>query len=258
MTDEATAAESTQANEAELVPRAALEDERHKRQDEQRQRQGLQTELAELRGQVNGLSQASQRQPPPQEKVFNAAELRRAVDDGRMTEDESEQIKERQIETRVAAKIETRLRQELSNQTTSDRLVGEIQRYVDAIPELSDRESAQHAKLKREFDHLVGLGYDRDDRRTDVAAARAAFGDPAKIRDIKADPPGSHQETGGSAAGALVGATRSDGWPKDMPPRHREFYENQIRSGQVPDKKAAIAAFNYQPKHSRAYQRPAA
>lgn len=204
------------------VPQAALEDERHKRQR-------LETELAELRGTVKALADRPKDQPREKERTLSAAELRNAVAEGQMTEDEADRIRERQMTARIRDQVTEELKSEMTGQRLVDRVSEGLKAYKDAIPSLSDHNSREFAKVKAEFDHLVSIGYDASDPRTELAAARAAFGDPSRIRKIEAEPPESHQETGGGSS-ATDGRT-NDGAPKGLTPRLRTWYRDCIDKG---------------------------
>ncbi len=231
-----------------LVPLSALEDERHKRQSAEQQ-------VAELRGHARGLSDAAAAAPSPDiPKELSTAELQQAVTDGRMTEAEADAIRERQserrIETRVAEKAEVRE----EARAISGRASDEIGRYQKAIPDLADQASAPFQKARTEFDYLVTLGHDPRDARTELLAARSAFGDISKLEQIGQEQAReTHQETGGGRDPGSEGGSREDGWPKDMPAKNRAYYEKEINKGVIADRKAALAEWNYKPKHSPGY-----
>ena len=219
-----------------LVPLSALEDERRKRQSAERR-------VAEQEGYARAQAQKPASDAP---KELTSAELQLAVDENRMTAADAEAIRDRQIERRVETRVAKRSdAKELANAASA-----ELGRYIQAIPDLADPGSAAFEKVKDEYNYLVGLGYDADDRRTELLAARTAYGDVSKLEKI-AQPKDreTHQETGGGREPAADGATRADGWPKEMSADHRRYYEDQINQGALKDRAAALEEITYKPKH---------
>ncbi len=227
------------------VPLKAVEDERHKRQR-------LETEVAELRGQVQVLTStraASNGGAGESPKELSAADLQNAVDEGKMTAAEAIEINGRQIERRLETKLTGKFEAELEMRTTAQFVTSEIAAYQEAIPALTDRDSAEFQKLKTEYQFLVKLG-DPEDQRTELKAARAAFGDIAKLKAIKGvGQRETHQETGGGAEPSEGGST--EGWPKGMPADTRDYYQDQIAQGALADQKAAVTEWSYKPKHGK-------
>ena len=221
--------------EPKTVPLEALEAERRKRQDSD-------TRVAELQGQVRGLT-AVKTEPKVdslQEKQWSAAELRQAIDEGKLTEDESETIKARQIEKRVTAKVTEEVETTLARKNLGERVSTEAARYKRAIPDLLDQSSAAFGKVQTEFTYLIAQGYDANDPRTELIAVRGAFGDIDQLEKIgKPGERETHQETGGGGEpGSAEG--NKDSRSKDMPPKGlsrdaKKHYGAQIERGMYPD-----------------------
>lgn len=229
--------------EPKMVPLEALEAERRKRQDSD-------TRAAELQGQVRGLTAVKTEPKVDSPKELSAAELRQAVDEQRLTEDEAEAIKARQIEKRVTAKVTQEVETTLTRKNLGERVSTEMARYKQAIPDLLDQNSAALGKVQTEFAYLTGQGYDANDPRTELIAVRAAFGDIGQLEKIgKPGERETHQETGG---GAEPGGQpdHGDGSPKDMPADTRRYYQDQINQGVVANWAAAKTEWSYKPKHA--------
>lgn len=225
--------------EPKMVPLEALEAERRKRQDSDMR-------AAELQGQVQGLSVVKPKETDSP-KELSTAELRQAVDDGKLTEDESEAIKARQIEKRVTAKVTEEVETKLARENLSERVSTQIGRYKDAIPDLMDSDSAAFKKVQTEFSYLTRQGYDANDPRTELIAVRGAFGDIDQLQKIKPGTRETHQETGGHSE---PGTESADGAPKDMSADTKRYYQDQINQGVVIDWEAAKAEWSYTPKHA--------
>ncbi len=215
---------------------------------ERLKRQAAETEAAELRGRVQGMATA-QPKATDTPKPLSAAELRQAVDDGRISDDQAQEIRDRQIEQGVESRLESKFETRMATRDVLERVNGEIGRYKTAVPDLLDRSSDVFAKVQSEFEDLVSLGHDANDKRTELSAARAVFGSITALEAAgKPYPRETHQETGGRGEGG-EGSSVKDGWPKDMSSDTRRYYDDQINQGALADRKAAIAEWSYEPKH---------
>ncbi len=232
-----------ESGEEKLVPLKAVDEQRDKRVVAERR-------VAELEGFERGRAAAQPAAAAEAPKELTAAELQQAVDEQRMTAVEAEGIRERQMERRV----ETKLTATAEAQAIAARTTDELGRYIETIPGLADTSSAEFEKVKSEFAYLTGHGYDND-KRTELLAVRAAFGDVSKLEKIgQQNARETHQETGGAAAPGPDGApARTDAWPKDMPAKNRRYYDGQINKGFLPDRRAAVKEWSYKPKHNPRY-----
>ena len=223
------------------VPLEALEAERSKRH-------ALEREVAEIRGQLKGLS-AQPAKADTQPKPLTPAELRAAVDEGKITQGEADELRERQFEERLLNKVTKTVETSLSTATRTSTINGELGRYQAALPDLGDRDSEAFRKAKREFDYLVGtLGEDPDDPRTELKAARAAFGPVDALEAVRQRGRETYGETGGHGDSRDDGR-RKDGSPKDMSADHRAYYQDLINKGVYRDWKAVAEEWSYKPKN---------
>lgn len=213
------------------VPRKALEDERGKRQ-------ALETENARLTGQIEGLAAAptadsgGNGQPQIQEQELTPAELTQAVTEGRLTEGEAEAIRERRRERQIDRKIDEKVETTVAVRDLNTRVNDEITRYRQVIPDLNDKASAAWQKIQVEFDNLVSLGNDSKNTRTQLMAARAAFGPIANLeKAATAEPRETHQEAGGGGPGGGDGGNSGDAWPKDTTTDQKNYYTDLIGKG---------------------------
>lgn len=209
------------------VPGAALEDERRKRQ-------GLETEAAGLRGRLEGLSAAL----PPRDKgngeqpQLTRPTLRKAVEDGTMTEDEANDAWEHQRDQAIDGRITKAVKSAVTDRDLAKRVSDEVGRYKTALPDITDRSSDSFATLQKEFRRLVELGYEAGDVRTELLAARAAFGSLERLEAAAGPHPReTFAETGGAGEAGETGK-RVDGSPKGMTARERAHYDNLIKMGQ--------------------------
>ena len=230
--------ESGQGNEP-TVPRKALEAERSKRQ-------GLETQVANLEGQIQGLAAPQDRaggngQPAQQQQELTPAELKLAIAEGRLGEDEAEQIRERQRERRTDRQIAEKVETTVAVSDLNNRVNAEIARYKVVIPDLTDKASAAYQNIQSEFNNLVSLGDDPKETRTQLKAARTAFGPIDRLE--KAATPEereTHEEVGGGAPGGGETPPATDPWPKDTTAGQKRYYGDLIGKG-IYTRESAIA-----------------
>ena len=173
-----------------MVPLDALEAERAKRHD-------LERRVAGMQGQLQGLKDATSAQAAPAEEPLTAAELRTAVEQGKITQAEADDLRDRQLEDRLTSRLTGALESTLSARDISSRVDTDIARYKAAIPEIDESGSAQREKVQREYDYLVGMGHKPDDLRTELLAVRSAFGPIDDLERVRVRERETHGETGG-------------------------------------------------------------
>lgn len=204
-------------------------------QEEIDKRQTLETQLAELRGKVDGLAtvasaapKTEQRQQSPQ---FTRAQLREAVDDGRITQAQSDAIWDDQTEHRNSEKLKA-VKDEVKQEITETaKIGGQIDAYKSLLPDLAAKTSDTFKKVEAEFKYMTGeLGMPNNEK-TELAALRAVFGpvealrQKAKAKDARPD---THHESAGRGGGGDDGGGEQDGAPRDLSPKLKTFYANQI------------------------------
>ena len=84
--------------------------------------------------------------------------------------------------------------------------------------------------MQDEFDYLIGLGHDPKDTRTQLHAARSAFGPVDLLERVNPRPRETHNETGGRGDHSDPD-TRKDGSPKGMSAELRSDYQRRIDMG---------------------------
>lgn len=235
-----------------LVPLKAVDEQREAREQERTRAERAERELAEAKGFERGRAAAAPAAAAAAPKEYTAEELQQAVDEQHMTQAQAQAIRDGQSERRIETRVAERADERAEAKDLATRTTAELDRYIEAIPGLADQSSAEFDKVKGEFAYLIGLGH-ADDKRTELIAVRAAFGDVAKLEKIGQQAAReTHQETGGGRDPGAEG-TRSDAWPKDMPAKNRKYYDSQINKGVFADRKAAVDEWNYKPKHNTRY-----
>lgn len=206
------------------VPLAALEDERRKRQR-------LETQLAELKGKVDGLSSgAAHRQDKPEEKELSRAELQAMVDRGDLTTSQAEALLDEYQRKRIEKQIEQQVQARIGAQTRQTTLQQEMAKYLDAVPDIGQEGTEAREAVRREWNQLTTvLGYPTT-AETELIACRTVFGPPERLsKRHERGKHETHQETGGGQPEDAGGS--HSGAPKDMSSRERKHYERLIEQG---------------------------
>lgn len=208
-----------------MVPREALVAMREDlKESHSREVDGLRRQLDDLREQLKG-----GRQEAP---TLTRAQLQAQVDDGRMSESEMDEVLERQREARLDKKLNETLDKKLTQGRRMDKVEAEAQRYLDAVPNVLKEGTPERAKVASEIDFLASLGEDPNDPLTKVKALRAAFGDVNALERAKAKATReTHEETSGGGGDGDGGGSSGDKAPKELTPRQKSFYAEQIKKG---------------------------
>lgn len=211
---------------------------------ERRKRQVLGDEVAELRSKIQDLTAP---QKGEGEKELTPAELRQAVTEGKLSEAEAEEIKDRQRERRADQQIKKTVEDTIAVRDVFNKVADEVGRYLKVVPDLEDRESPSYQRLRGEFSKLVALGYDAKDKRTELLAAKMAFGGIEPLESVSGpEDRETHQDVGGSGSGQDKPDVQ-DGWPKDTNAGQKKYYEDLISKG-IKTKKQAVEELEYHSK----------
>ena len=203
----------------------------------------VETDNAELRGKVDGLvarpAPAPEKAPDPPPE-YTRAQLKTAVVAGTITEDEMDRILETQLERRLSRRNADQINQTAAVQTTVAVLSAEIGQYKQAIPELMDQSSAGFRAVATQYHKLVALG-SPPTLATELAAISAVYGPPEKLQKPGRREVESHEETGSGTGEPGKVDLRTDGQPKGLTAREREFYAPKVGAGKYYPDWAAVA-----------------
>ena len=190
-------------------------------------------EAARLRAENEALKAARAQVEAP--KPLSRADLNNLVADGKITQEAADAHWENQVVQTAERKARQAAAAEVQGQQREAVVKGQLDEYRGLVPTAWDAGSKERAKVEREFKALIGLGFP-DNRVTEVAALRAAFGDPDVIRASRrgrSGPGETHVETGGGDGPGETGA--ADGMPKGLTAREQAHYQNLISRGIVKD-----------------------
>lgn len=179
-----------------------------------------------LEGMVQGREQAKPAEPKPQE--ISRTKLRELVNEGRISEDQMEEIWAKQNRESLLREVDATYSKRLEEQSQKARVDAELQKYIDARPTISQRGSEDWIRVKQEFDYLVQLG-DPPDSRTELKAARAAFGPAERVREHTTARRPTHAETS-SPRGQNTEPRNVDIFNR-IPKSLREYYRFEYENG---------------------------
>ena len=209
----------------------------------------------DLKGKISrleGMVEAGGKKPngdAPSEKIFTRAELDGLVAEGKITQEAADTYWRGQERKAITREVVKEVRTEIS-QRERDEITGTaLAEYRELVPAAWEPGSKERGKVAKEYAALVKIGF-AEDKATEVAAMRAAFGDPETIRESRATgrrgPGGTHVETGGGDKPG-AGAGGDDGPPKGLDAKKVTYYQKQIDKGIYPDWKAVRTELAYKP-----------
>ena len=148
----------------------AEEEVNHLRAETQRERE----DRIRLEERLKALEEAKTTQTQPE---YTWDQLEAGIAEGRWTRAQAQEYKEQAIERRLEAKRQKERQAEMSN----SRVLGEIEQYKSLVPEVNQYGTESRQKVEREYAHLIRNGAP-DNYTTQLAALRAALGDPETIK----------------------------------------------------------------------------
>lgn len=191
-------------------------------------RADLNGQIARLASEVDSLKAgAAPKTNAEPEKTFTRAQLRASVNAGDISEDQMDEILESQLEKKIAVRVETTARTTVQTTETARTVQGEIDKYVDAHPDLIVTDSELRAKVQGEFDYLVKFGDNPKDPATQLKAIRAAVG--PLTQQGRRKQPEHHEDVGGG--GGESERTETAGWAKGLSATQKKHYDKLINSG---------------------------
>jgi hypothetical protein len=220
-------------DEAKMVPLAALEDERQKRQT-------LENDVNYLKGQQQQFEQRlstppQQQQQPPAQQTYTRTELSNFVLEGKINQDQADDIMDAQLQRNIETRIGGKLAHEAKEREIASALTSDFDAYTKAIPNISVQGTPERTRLEAEYRRLTQLGQP-DSRATEVLALRSAFGPPETINAAKEQSGGaSHQETGGGSAPGSNDGDAGKGAPSTLTAAEKSYYEGAMKEGLYKD-----------------------
>ena len=188
-------------------------------------------EAARLRAELDAERAKGQKKDEP--KPVTRAELKSLVEDGRITQDAADTLWENQVIATAKREASKAAATEFAGQQRDLSVKQQFDEFRQLVPAAWETGAKERAKVEKEFNSLIALGFPNN-KVTEVAALRAAFGDPEVIRAARSTgtngPGEAHVEVGGGGKPA-DGAGDADGKPKGLTPRQEAHYQNLINRG---------------------------
>ena len=179
-------------------------------------------------------------------KVYTKADLKAGVDGGQITQEQADDIWDKQREAQITERAETIALETVTRAATKERIDSDLKSYKRLKPEILDKSSETRGKIVEEFTYLVGIGKPRDEA-TELAAIRAVLGPLEKLeraaRASRSEDP--HQEGGGSGSGERPKGGGGKGLVDKLDARAKEHYEKGIKQGRYKDWKDVESELKY-------------
>lgn len=233
------------------IPRAKLKEVTQKFQDE------LSSEhdsVIRLQEQMKAL-QTNQQSAPPQQPVkhYSLSQLRTAVENETITQEESDQIFTKQNNDDQAAKLKKAIDDLRSETVNGTALATSLSSYIELIPDVGKAGSKDHTKLKEAYGRLTGtLGLPKegsiDDKKMQLVALETAFGPIAQLRQRRSNQDATdadretHQEFESSDG---TSTDKGSKFQQGLSKTRRDYYAKAIDGGRYADWKAVEAEMQY-------------
>jgi hypothetical protein len=188
-------------------------------------------EAARLRAEVEALK--AEKAKPETAKPIGRAELNQLVQDGKITQDAADAHWEKQVIETAKKEGRAAAADEVQGRERAGVVTRQRDEYRQLVPAAWEVGSKERQKVEKEFKALAAMGFP-DNQVTEVAALRAAFGDPEVIRASRSTgrtgPGETHVDVGGGERPGESG-TDADGKPKGLTTRQDAHYSNLISRG---------------------------
>lgn len=199
-----------------------------------------------LKDEIAKLSAAPAQAPAPK-PVYTRAQLREAVHQGTIDEDQMDEIWSRQVLEQAREEARKEAQQNVSSTSTKAKLETTLRAYAEAVEGLNDPGSDNRRAVEEAYEDLVSLQGEPTTtlakQQLEAAACRAAFGPLAKLEGrvnrLKRKPNSFSEEGSTEHSGA-------SGSPVKGVPKHLvSYYQPLIDRGMYKDWDAVKAELKY-------------
>jgi hypothetical protein len=163
-------------------------------------------------------------------RILTRADLRVAVEKQQLTQEEADNVWDRQLleQAKLAAREEAS--SQLSVSQSTQRVDADLRKYRSIVPNAWKEGTEERSKVAAEFNELLGMGQPNS-RETELLAMRTVFG-PVEKLESRSKPSVESDE---QAAGAGSAERKSTDLVKGLDARRKSFYEKQIEIGRYKD-----------------------
>lgn len=197
--------------------------------------------IGTLKDEIGTLSQKVEAKAEPAQAPvkYTRAQLRSAVDNGTISEDQMEQIWGDQVEANAAKAGEAAAKNQTSANAEKSKIETTLNGYAELVPDLNDASSDNRQAAEEAFKDLVELhGVPKtefDKQRLEAMACRTAFGPLSKLKgridSLKKNSDNAAQEIGGGDGDSASAKST----PKGVPKSQVKYYQGMIDRGQYKD-----------------------
>lgn len=181
-------------------------------------------------------------------RPLTRAQLNAAVEAGQITQQAADTAWDRQVLETAGTIAEERAGRVVEQREKEAVVNAELAQFQTLVPAAWEEGSRERQRVAKEYKALVALGLPAT-KATELAALRAAFGDPEAIRTSRSTgrsgPGDTFQETGGAGGGEGEGGGETDGAPKGLKAESKARYERLIQQGVYADWTAVKAELKY-------------
>ena len=165
-------------------------------------------------------------------KELTRAELSAAVEKGEFTQDQANNLWERQLVKRTEDAARETATHVVTTAETNRRIDAEMRRYKELIPAVMRDGTEERDKVADEYRYLVSTGHP-ENRTTELAALRMAYGSIEKLEKARSRSKPDVQSDEQTGAGSDTGGGTEK--IKGLTSREREYYTDQISKGRYKD-----------------------
>jgi hypothetical protein len=177
-----------------------------------------------------------------QAKRYSKAELKAAVAAEQISQDQMDDIWERQIKAEAVAEATKAATDAVTRKATQESVDGDIARYSQLAPEILDEGSDERKRVREEFTYLVSKGQPRN-VATELLAIRAVLGPLDKLERARSARRSEehHQDVGGGGGGGERKPKGGAALTYDsLTPREKAHYDKNMGPGKLYADKAAV------------------
>lgn len=212
------------SKDEQFIPKVRFDEAQNKLKSQLQDEHDARVRLEE---QVKQLQQGQNKQTV---KEYSRSELRKLVEDEQITQEQADDIYDRQLERKFEQRLDSRLNEHTKSMSSQAFIENQLQEYRNLIPNLMVKGSEERDKAASEYQYLISTG-SKDSVATELAAVRSAFGPIEKLkaqgfRDVQ-----HHQETGGAGSPR----EKPKGLQANLSARERNYYQKQIDNGMYKD-----------------------
>jgi hypothetical protein len=171
------------------------------------------------------------KEEPP--KTLTRADLRAAVEKQQLTQEEADNIWDRQLIEQAKNAAREEAGRTLTVTQTGQRIDADLRQYRAVVPNAWKEGTEERAKVADEFRALVALGLP-DSKETELAAMRSVFGPVEKLDKARSKPSVEADEQSGGAGEESERGTKQD-VVKGLSAREKDYYGDQIKKGRYKD-----------------------